>query len=169
MKRDYETGVKEDVRFFIGTEVEHTKFHGLKTLFVVGYKSVDDITNLAAQNQIEHIFLGANHSWPSLGTVDGPKLIKKLLAAGYKVTVDCTYFEALGLTWHIEPHENFCLIAQMRSPNIERLTKFDSYIKIDDNDFKATNSGVWVHDLKTIMSDEHKTEWSKYTNDSIIS
>jgi hypothetical protein len=169
MKRDYETGVKEDVRFFIGTEVEHTKFHGLKTLFVVGYKSVDDITNLAAQNQIEHIFLGANHSWPSLGTVDGPKLIKKLLAAGYKVTVDCTFFEALGLSWHLEPHDNFCLIAQMRSPNIERLTKFDSYIKIDDNDFKATNSGVWVHNLKDILSDEHKTEWSKYTNDSIIS
>jgi hypothetical protein len=138
-------------------------------LFVVGYKSVDDITNLAAQNQIEHIFLGANHSWPSLGTVDGPKLIKKLLAAGYKVTVDCTFFEALGLSWHLEPHDNFCLIAQMRSPNIERLTKFDSYIKIDDNDFKATNSGVWVHNLKDILSDEHKTEWSKYTNDSIIS
>lgn len=169
MIRDYDTGVTDKVRFFIGTEVEHTKFHGLKTLFVVGRKSLEDIVNLATSNNIEHIFLGANHSWPELGTVEGPKFVKHLLSVGFKVTVDCTFFEALGLSWHLEAHDNFCLIAQVRSPNVERLTKFNAYVKIDDNDFKATNSGVWVHDLKDILSDEHKTEWSKYTNDSIIS
>lgn len=169
MIRDYDTGVKGDVRFFIGKEVEQTKFHGLKTLFVVGYKSVDDITNLAAQNNIDHIFLGANHSWSDLGTVSGPKLVNTLLDSGYKVTIDCTYFDALGLSWHLQPRENLCIIAQMRSPNIERLTKFDTYIKIDDNDFKSTNSGVWVHHINDLISDEKKTDWSEYTNDSIIS
>ncbi len=61
MKRDYTDGVKEDVIYFIGKEVEHTPAYGMKTLFVNGVQPVEDIAlNLQG---CEHIFFGANHSF----------------------------------------------------------------------------------------------------------
>ena len=36
MKRDYAEGIKENIDFFIGKEVEQTKTKGMQTLFVVG-------------------------------------------------------------------------------------------------------------------------------------
>ena len=39
MKRDYDTGVKDNVEFFVGTEVEKTPAYGMKTLFVTGIHS----------------------------------------------------------------------------------------------------------------------------------
>ena len=43
MKRDYEDGVKDDIVFFIGDEVEHTPAYGMRTLFVTGIQDVNDI------------------------------------------------------------------------------------------------------------------------------
>ena len=36
MKRDYNSGISEDVTFFVGTEIERTPAFGMRTLFVVG-------------------------------------------------------------------------------------------------------------------------------------
>jgi len=36
MKRDYTDGVKEDITYFTGVEIEHTPAYGMMTLFVVG-------------------------------------------------------------------------------------------------------------------------------------
>ena len=38
MKREYETGSAEDVRFFNGVEVEKTPAYGKETLFVLDLK-----------------------------------------------------------------------------------------------------------------------------------
>ena len=46
MKRDYSTGVEEDINFFVGTEVEHTPAFGMRTLFVTGVQSGADIQAL---------------------------------------------------------------------------------------------------------------------------
>jgi hypothetical protein len=43
MKRNYTDGIKEDVVFFIGKEVEHTPAYGMNTLFVTGVQPVDSI------------------------------------------------------------------------------------------------------------------------------
>ena len=57
----------ETANFFIGTEIEHTPAHGKTTLFVVGVQSVADIQNyLDEHHYIEHIYFGANHSFPNL-------------------------------------------------------------------------------------------------------
>ena len=63
MLRDYETGKSTDVSFFIGTEVENTKAHGLRTLFVAGLQPTSKIIKHAEENKVEHIYLGANHSF----------------------------------------------------------------------------------------------------------
>ena len=43
MKRDYTAGVKEDIVFFVGTEVEHTPAFGMRTLFVTGIQPITEI------------------------------------------------------------------------------------------------------------------------------
>ena len=65
----------EEVTFFTGIEVEHTPAHGKKTLFVVGVQAVEDIAlNLSRADSIEHIYFGANQSFPDIDVNDYVKL-----------------------------------------------------------------------------------------------
>ena len=59
MKRDYETGTKEQVTFFTGVEVEKTPAFGMKTLFVTGKQDYNEIIKYYKEEQCEHIFFGA--------------------------------------------------------------------------------------------------------------
>jgi hypothetical protein len=60
MKRNYESGVKEDIIFFVGTEIERTPAFGMKTLFVVDVHDPYIIMELARNNKCQHIYFGAN-------------------------------------------------------------------------------------------------------------
>jgi hypothetical protein len=59
-----------DISFFIGTEVEHTPAFGLRTLFVVGLQDSQIIKQEAMNNDCEHIYFGANQSFPPLDIND---------------------------------------------------------------------------------------------------
>ena len=48
----------EDVKFFIGTEVEKSPAYGQRTLFVVGYQPTNEILARALNNNCPHIYLG---------------------------------------------------------------------------------------------------------------
>jgi hypothetical protein len=171
MKRDYADGVKEDVVFFIGNEVEHTPAYGLRTLFVTGVQPVDAIAlNLQG---CEHIFFGANHSFnPSFNDYDGWKawenMIEFFLEKGYLCSLDIPLsaveeFHDGGLN----EHSNF--IPQIRVPiPYVKLWNYNTMLKIDDKDFKATNPGVWSHSLHTLMDRSKFTDWSQYKNDEIV-
>src|SRR6056300_649069 len=63
MKRDYETGEAEDIIFFTGVEVEKTPAFGMKTLFVTGIQPYVTIKQHIANELVEHVFFGANHSF----------------------------------------------------------------------------------------------------------
>ena len=63
MKRDYDTGTADSITFFTGVEVEKTPAFGLKTLFVTGVQPCDVIQKHYDEEQCEHIFFGANHSF----------------------------------------------------------------------------------------------------------
>jgi hypothetical protein len=171
MKRDYADGVKEDVIFFIGNEVEHTPAYGLRTLFVTGVQPVDAIAlNLQG---CEHIFFGANHSFnPSFNDYDGWKawedMIEFFLEKGYLCSLDIPLsaveeFHDGGLN----EHANF--IPQIRVPiPYVKLWNYNTMLKIDDKDFKATNPGVWSHSLHTLMDRKNFTDWNQYKNDEIV-
>ena len=47
--------------FFTGVEVEHTAFHGLRTLFVTGRQSVEDLASKLTRD-IQHAYFGAGGS-----------------------------------------------------------------------------------------------------------
>jgi len=171
MKRDYTDGVADDIVFFIGNEVEHTPAFGMRTLFVTGVQPVETIAlNLQG---CEHIFFGANHSFnPQFNDYDGWKawedMIEFFLEKGYLCSLDIPLsaveeFHDGGLN----EHSNF--IPQIRVPiPYVKLWNYNTMLKIDDKDFKATNPGVWSHSLHTLMDRKHFTDWSQYKNDEII-
>lgn len=171
MKRDYTDGVADEVIFFIGDEVEHTPAYGMRTLFVTGVQSTDAIaTNLQG---CEHIFFGANHSFnPVFNDYDTWKswenMIEYFLNKDYLCSLDIPLsaveqFNDGGLN----DYNNF--IPQIRVPiPYIKLWNYNTMLKIDDKDFKATNPGVWSHRLHDLQDRSKFTDWSQYKNDKII-
>jgi len=173
MKRDYTDGVKEDITFFVGTEVEHTPAFGMRTLFVTGVQPVDEIAYHFDKHPdgIEHIFFGANHSY-NPRNYDEHKawedMIRFFLEKDYLCSLDIPInqleeFHDSGLC------ESNNFIPQIRVPiPYIKLWNYNTMLKIDDKDFKATNPGVWSHSLHTLMDRSKFTDWNQYKNDEIV-
>jgi hypothetical protein len=179
MKRDYTTGEATDIKFFIGKEVEHTPAFGLNTLFVTGVQPVQEIQDWLddfnsyedKSKHIEHIFFGANHSF-NPQTYEEHKAWEEMifffLAKDYLCSLD------IPINQVEEFHESgYCesnnFIPQIRVPiPYIKLWNYNTMIKIDDKDFKATNPGVWSHSLHKLMDREQFTDWAQYKNDKVI-
>ena len=173
MNRNYKSGTASSVSMFIGTEVEHTPAYGMKTLFVVGVQSQQDIEQALDQN-IEHIYFGANQSFPN-GRSDSSdwtrweNMIMPFIGQGYWCTLDIDVKEVEGLLESslVEYHK-FIPMISVKLPYIQQLG-YNATLKLDDKDFAATNPGVWCHSLHTLMKrDMIFTDWSKYTKDEIV-
>jgi hypothetical protein len=176
MERDYNDGVKSNVEFFTGVEVEHTPAHGLKTLFVVGVHGAATIAAHARAEECSHIYLGANQSfdpgiWQDGGSRESDAwdgMIKDVLALGYMTTLD---FDSKHIEWVCEGGycENDLFIPQIsvKLPYI-RLLNYNATLKIDDKDYKATNPGVWCHSVHELMDRKVFTSWDKYTKDEAL-
>ena len=173
MIRDYDDGVKDDVTFFTGIEIEHTPAYGKKTLFVVGIQDANKIIDLAQQEDCDHIYLGANHSfndvsneaqdaWEQLGLI--------LLKNGFWITLDfdVKYYDAiLDLLCCLNEHDKFIAQISVKLPYLSNLN-YNACIKIDDKDFKATNPGVWIHQVHDLMDRKAFTDWSQYGKDKAL-
>jgi hypothetical protein len=162
----------ENIKFFYGTEVEHTPAFGKKTLFVVGVQTADDI---AANIQgCEHIYFGANQSFPNIDTNDYVRwsqwenMILYFLQKGYLCTldIDVKCVEGLLESSLTEDH-NFIPMISVKLPYI-KLLGYNATLKIDDKDFAATNPGVWCHSIHELQNRDHFTDWSKYTKDETL-
>jgi hypothetical protein len=169
MKRDYSDGEANNVVFFTGVEVEHTPAYGMRTLFVTGLQSVEDIASHL--QGCEHIFFGANHSYkPGAGSLwkEWEDMIMFFLDKGYLCSLD------IGMEEVEEFHEGgLCeydnFIPQIRVPiPYIRLWNYNTMLKIDDKDFKATNPGVWSHSLHKLMDRDNFTSWDQYKGDKIL-
>jgi hypothetical protein len=169
MKRDYTTGEASDVQFFTGVEVEHTPAFGKMTLFVTGIHPVEEIAlNL---NGAEHIFFGANHSFNPRTSEEWKQwedMISYFLDKDYLCSLDIPLsaveeFNDGGLN----DYDNF--IPQIRVPvPYIKLWNYNTMLKIDDKDFKATNPGVWCHSLHDLKDRSKFTPWDAYSNDTIL-
>jgi hypothetical protein len=169
MKRDYINGEIDDVQFFTGVEIEHTPAFGMKTLFVTGIQSFDDIAkNL---NGSKHIFFGANHSF-NPQTYEEHKAWEEMIFFFLKKEYLCSL--DIPINQVEEFHESgYCeydnFIPQIRIPiPYIKLWNYNTMLKIDDKDFKATNPGVWSHSLHTLMDRSKFTDWAQYKNDEVI-
>ena len=171
MKRDYTTGEKDDVQFFIGSEVEHTPAFGMPTLFVTGIHPVDEIATYL--QGCKHIFFGANHSFnPRFNNYNEWKtwedMITFFLEKDYMCSLDIPLSAVEEFNDGIlNSYHNFIPQIRVPIPYIQ-LWNYNTMIKIDDRDFKATNPGVWTHSLHKLQDRDHFTEWSKYNNDEVL-
>jgi hypothetical protein len=162
-----------NVKFFTGTEVEHTPAFGMRTLFVVGLQSVTSIEEHL--DGCEHIYFGADMSFPtSIRTNDSvfwtpwEKMINHFLLQGYQCTLDIDVSQVEGLLESgLCEHNNFIPMISVKIPYIRQLG-YNATVKIDDKDFAATNPGVWCHSLHTLQKRSVFTDWSKYTKDETL-
>lgn len=174
MKRDYSTGQADAIEMFVGKEVEHSPAYGMETLFVTGVQKPELVLATAKQNNVEHIYFGANQSFKTGGVNDAytwdlwETMVGQALAAGYWCTLDMDVREVEGL------HESgLCekrRFIPMISVKLPYLTQFNynATIKIDDKDFAATNAGVWTHKLTTLLDENKFTDWDQYGEDKIL-
>ena len=163
----------DHVNFFTGTEVEKTPAFGKQTLFVVGIQPVDEIAHHFDRNPrgIEHIFFGANHSFYPQTPSEWDRwtaMIVHFLKLGYVCSLDIpvTHVEDFNDTCLCE-YRNFVPQIRISIPYV-KLWNYNTMIKIDDNDFDATNPGVWCHSLHSLMSRRTFTDWDQYNEDSTL-
>jgi hypothetical protein len=165
----------EEVSFFIGTEVEHTPAYGLRTLFVVGLQDPEIVWQEFHNNNCEHIYFGANQSFPNLDINDGEGWQDWEYMVRYCLeklpnycTLDLDHAQAEGLLESslVEFH-NFIPMISVKLPYIKQFG-YNATIKLDDRDFAATNPGVWCHSLHDLQKREVFTDWSRYTKDEVI-
>jgi hypothetical protein len=174
MKRDYTDGVAKDITFFTGIEIEKTPAYGMKTLFVVGVHDDQIITTMAQNNDCTHIYFGANQSFKTEGTNDAQNwrmwedMIYVCLEQGYWCTLDLDVSEVEGLLESgLVEKRQFIPQISVKLPYLQQLG-YNATIKIDDKDFKATNPGVWCHNLHDLLGRDRFTSWDQYGKDEII-
>ena len=159
----------DEAVFFIGPEVETTPANGMKTLFVVGIRSIPLIIKLAKEQNCKHVYLGANQSFQKNKAWN--KIIPELIDAGLRVTldypVDAHSYVVDLLKDSIGSHPYFIPMASCVIGNIETFNK-NFTIKIDDEGFNVTNTGVWCHSASTLLDSNRYTPWSEYGGDQVI-
>lgn len=168
MKRDGH----DNVRFFIGPEVEMTPAHGKKTLFVVGEQPTTEIEKHAKEQGATHVFLGANHSFDDTVVIESwITMITELLNKGFTVTLDYSVefhgFLLGRLPQSVWRSRNFIPLVSVRIPKIENSGP-NLTVKIDDIDFAATNPGVWCMHYTELTDSNRFTGWNDYGTDLVI-
>lgn len=162
----------KNVWLFVGTEVEHTPAHGLKTLFVVGFQPSELIEAAYTAHKCTHIYFGANQSFAPDGTDSYSEpwdaMISHFLKKNYLCTLD---FDVADTEYVLEfgftEYNNFIPMVSVKLPYLQQLG-YNATIKLDDKDFKASNPGVWCHSLHNLLDRKVFTDWSKYTQDEVI-
>jgi hypothetical protein len=170
----------QDVDFFVGTEVEHSPVYGHRTLFVIGLQKIEDIlwqigsVDTKSKQSITHVYFGANQSFPNPAVNDAETwnawelMIQALLDRGYWCTLDIDVSAVPGLTeGGLTENAQFIPMISVKMPYV-KLLGYNATVKIDDQDFQATNPGVWCHSLHDLMQRQKFTSWNQYTKDEIV-
>ena len=180
MKRQYKNNPSNNVQFFIAKEIEHTPAYELKTLFVVGLQDIEDIEDIlqdpytSISGPIEHIFFGANQSFPKIDTNDfsvwskWEKMIQHFLNNKYFCTLDLDISCVEGLSESgLCEHNLFIPLISAKIPYIN-LLNYNACLKIDDKSLDATNPGIWCHMIHDLKDRSKFTHWKLYDNDEVI-
>lgn len=164
----------DNVDFFTGVEVEHTPAYGMRTLFVVGVHDQLEVLKQAEHNNVDHIYFGANQSFPSVQVndvrvwSDWTNMIERCLGQKYLCTLDLDVAQVEGLLESsLVEYHNFIPMISVKLPYLAQLG-YNATIKIDDRDFAATNPGVWCHSLHELQDRRVFTRWDQYSKDEVL-
>jgi hypothetical protein len=169
-----DTDGRQQVDYFVGTEVENTAMAGEKTLFVVGIKTLEEIQKILSYDMCEgirHIYLGTSQCFKPYTPADWEawdKFIVELLAANLWVTLDFGVEYAEGVlenSWN--EHNNFIPMISVKLPYIKQYN-YNATLKIDDTTWGHSNPGVWCHPLHELMTRDVYTDWKDYKGDTPV-
>ena len=173
MKREYNTGEAENVRFFVGHEIEHTPAYGQLTLFVTGVQPIAEIQKMLQniEKDVTHIFFGANHSFNPANAnqwKEWENMITYFLNDKYLCSLDIPLNAVEEFNdGPLNEYNNF--IPQIRIPiPYIKLWNYNTMLKIDDKGFNETNPGVWTHSLHALQDRSTFTSWDQYSGDCIL-
>ena len=165
------TEERQDVIYFIGTEVEHTAMYGEKTLFVVGVQPYEEIAKRADEHNIKHLYFGTSQSFTPKDSDDyiaWEEMIIPLLKKGYWCTLDFDVAYAEGvLESGFDEYNTFISMISVKLPYIRQFN-YNSTLKIDDTTWGASNTGVWCHSLHELQKRSVYTDWKDYVGDTVI-
>ena len=166
------TEERQNIVYFTGYEVEHTVCHGMFTLFVVGTPPLEEILTEARKHNVQQIYFGTSQSFnPTNDDWDEwNKVITGCLKEKFWVTLDFDVGYANHPWFHDSgwcEFDKFVPMISVKIPNI-RLFNYNTTVKIDDKTWGFSNSGVWTHQLHSLMAKEKYTYWDQYTEDTDI-
>lgn len=166
-----DTDKRQDVIYFIGTEIENTAMKGKTTLFVVGIRPAEEIIAKAIDAGIQHIYFGTSQSFNPKDAGewgDWHEMIYPLLKNNFWVTLDYDVKYAADIheeVWH--EFTTFIPMISVKIPYIG-LNNYNTTLKIDDSTWGKTNPGVWSHPLNELMTRNKFTAWHEYVGDTEI-
>ena len=165
------TEERQDVVYFIGTEVEHTPMKDEKTLFVVGVQPHEEIAQRADEYNIKHLYFGTSQSFTPTSNDDyeaWENMIKPLLKQGYWCTLDFDVEYAQHvLDCGFDEHDKYISMISVKLPYI-KLFNYNATIKLDDTTWGKSNPGVWCHSVHDLMDRKVYTDWKDYVGDTVI-
>jgi hypothetical protein len=165
------TEERQAVKYFVGTEVEHTAMKDEKTLFVVGVRPWDEIEFWAKKHELRHLYFGTSQSFTPK-TADEfeawEQMIIPLLKKGYWCTLDFDVAYAEGvLESGYDEYNTFISMISVKLPYIRQFN-YNATLKIDDTTWGHSNQGVWCHNLHELQQRNVYTDWKDYVGDTTI-
>lgn len=165
------TAGRQNVTYFVGTEIENTPMKGEKTLFIVGTPAVKEIAQVARIHNVKHLYFGTSQSFQPKSVEDWQRwdtMLTELLTHKWVCTLDfgVEYAEAIHEEGWNE-FNNFIPIISVKLPYL-KLFNYNATLKIDDKTWGATNTGVWCHPLNSLLQREVYTDWREYVGDESI-
>jgi hypothetical protein len=165
------TEERQDVVYFIGTEVERTAMYGEKTLFVVGIQPWEDIQKRADEHSIRHLYFGTSQSFNPKNWDDFElwvNMIEPLLKLGYWCTLDFGVEHASNvLECGFDEYDNYISMISVKLPYIKQFN-YNATLKLDDTTWGKSNPGVWCHSVHDLMDRSVYTDWREYVGDTVI-
>ena len=166
-----DTNERQDVVYFIGTEVERTAMYGEKTLFVVGIQPPHEIKKRAEEHDIKHLYFGTSQSFAPESDADWTaweNMIKAMLAANYRCTLDFGVEYANDvLEMGFDEYDNYISMISVKLPYIKQFN-YNATLKLDDTTWGHSNPGVWCHSVHNLMDRSVYTDWREYVGDTVI-
>ena len=166
-----DTNERQDVVYFIGTEVERTAMYGEKTLFVVGIQPWEDIQKRADEHDIKHLYFGTSQSFNPKNWDDFElwvNMITPLLKEGYWCTLDFGVEHASNvLECGFDEYDNYISMISVKLPYIKQFN-YNATLKLDDTTWGHSNPGVWCHSVHNLMDRSVYTDWREYVGDTVI-
>ena len=165
------TNERQDVVYFIGTEVENTPMKGEQTLFIVGVQSPHEIQKRAEEHGIKHLYFGTSQSFTPKDQEEftsWKNMIKAMLASNYWCTLDFGVEHAAEvLEMGLDEYDNYISMISVKLPYIRQFN-YNATVKLDDTTWGHSNSGVWCHSLHSLQRRSVYTDWKDYKGDEPV-